>query len=84
MSEGCSEKQGSAKNSAPKLPSLIVKPGHFLFLPRLLFSSLLFKLLADAVSERWFFQLKLTRESKEHLWLFTTTVQGSFLRLMLH
>lgn len=55
-----------------------------LFLPRLLFSSLLFKVLADAVSERCFFQLNLTRESKEHLCFFTTAVQGSFMRLMLH
>lgn len=55
VSEGCSEEQDSATNSAPELPSLTVRPGHFLFLPSLLFSLLLFKILADAVPERcWF------------------------------
>lgn len=49
VSEGYSEEQDSTKNAAPELLSLIVRTGHFLFLPRFLFSSLLFKGLPDAV-----------------------------------
>lgn len=87
-SQGCSEEQDSAKNSAPELPSLIVRRGHFLFLPT---SSHYFSkswLMQYLKAVFWFcfffFQLNLTRESKGHLCFFTIIVQRSFLKLMLH